>query len=248
MLLFHTENLPHYGLDRVFELAKGWGFDGIELEISHRVEAGDKEYLKKIQDRHDIEIKALTFGNQIKERHIKMFELIIADFSEARVNLVPVMSFDPVYKNWVNDRYLDLEAQYQLATAYRNVLSEKYLGFIPTRSGNSLEALSQQGEVCLDLTTTYKSGIGILEALEALDASVTHVYLSNVYRELPYANLYKGNLPLESFLNKLSRVEQPVMITYRIDPLAIGETDPDKMELEVGKALKFYREFYKVTG
>jgi sugar phosphate isomerase/epimerase len=59
VLALSTGSLYTYGLDRVFGLAKGAGFDGIEVLVDGRWDTRQADYLKRLMDRHGLPIVSL---------------------------------------------------------------------------------------------------------------------------------------------------------------------------------------------
>ena len=59
MLALSTGSLYNYGLDRVFDLAKEAGFDGIEVLVDGRWDTRQADYLKHLMDRHGLPIVSL---------------------------------------------------------------------------------------------------------------------------------------------------------------------------------------------
>ena len=72
MLLFHTDNLPHHGLERVFEFAKKAGFDGVEVGINGNLDTHNPEYLKTLEKRFKIPIKAFSLSIRDEEKLMKV--------------------------------------------------------------------------------------------------------------------------------------------------------------------------------
>lgn len=59
MLALSTGSLYTYGLDRVFDLAKEAGFDGIEVLVDGRWDTRQAGYLKRLMDRHGLPVVSL---------------------------------------------------------------------------------------------------------------------------------------------------------------------------------------------
>ena len=59
MLALSTGSLYTYGLDRVFDLAKEAGFDGIEVLVDGRWDTRQDDYLKHLMDRHGLPVVSL---------------------------------------------------------------------------------------------------------------------------------------------------------------------------------------------
>jgi len=58
-IAFSTGSLYTYGLDRVFRLAREAGFDGVEIIVDNRLDTQDGDYLRRLQERHDLPILSL---------------------------------------------------------------------------------------------------------------------------------------------------------------------------------------------
>jgi sugar phosphate isomerase/epimerase len=59
MLALSTGSLYTYGLDRVFDLAKEAGFDGIEVLVDGRWDTRQADYLRHLVDRHRLPVVSL---------------------------------------------------------------------------------------------------------------------------------------------------------------------------------------------
>jgi len=58
-IAFSTGSLYTYGLDRVFDLAREAGFDGMEIMVDNRLDTRDVTYLRRLQERHGLPILSL---------------------------------------------------------------------------------------------------------------------------------------------------------------------------------------------
>lgn len=206
MLLFHTDNLPHYGLDRIFALAKKSGFDGIEIGVSHNLDSQNAAYIQELEKRHQINVHAFSITPKHEESVIQAFHHTAREFNKITLNLPVPKTLNHKYKKWFTEIAPKLAKKYHLTFCKKNVPTETVMGFLPGRSGNSLQELKASGGVCLDLTALAISNEEIMKSIDILSSNLRHVYLSNVYRDQSYYNLQKGVLPIESFLSKLARM------------------------------------------
>ena len=58
-VLLSSGSLRNYGLDRIFEVARSVGFDGIEVIVDGCADAGNSPYLRKLTDRYDLPVEAI---------------------------------------------------------------------------------------------------------------------------------------------------------------------------------------------
>ena len=89
MFLVHTDNLPHYGLDRVFEFAKEAGFDGLEVGIKALYDTQNPTYLKELEKRHKIKVKAFSLSERDEEKLMEAFQHTVREFPGATINVNP---------------------------------------------------------------------------------------------------------------------------------------------------------------
>ncbi len=245
MLLFHTENLPHYGLERIFELAKEAGFKGIELSINTCFDTQTPDYIRKLEKRYKIKVKAFSIAEGTEESLFRAFQVTVREFPKSHMILVPPRSFGGKYKKWMEEIVPRLAKKYNLVACRRNAQSQNVVGIIPSRQKMSLSSLKESGDVCLDVSSMAASNQEIMRTIPYFGKQLKHIYLSNYYKEQPYALPDRGILPLENFLTKLKSVKYKGHITLRVAPDQINEGDDEKVLEGMKQALKFYKTYFE---
>ncbi len=245
MLLFHSDNLPHHGLERIFELAKEAGFDGMEICISQNVDTHNPEYLKNLETRYQLPIKAFSLSKKNDEALIKVYQGTVREFKNCTLNLHNASSFSFKYQRWLKEIAPRLAKKYQHRLCFRNLPPESIMGFIPKRRSNNLDALKNQGLVCLDLTALALSNNDIMQAITILKGKMKHIYLSNVYRRTPYSLPGRGILPIESFLTKLAKLGYSSNFTVKVSGRTLQEGNEDMTMQKMKDTVAFYKKYFK---
>ena len=244
MLLLHTQSLPGYGLERIFMVAQKAGFDGLELQITENYDTQDADYIKELSARYKIPVKAFCIQPGKEEKLMEAFQNLIKNFPRSTVNLVSSNSFTFRYKKWLQNIMPQIVRKYDLNFNLRNAPFKTMLGFIPERAENSLYALKQAGNVCLDVSALWSSKEEIMRAVEFLGDRMRHVYLSNVHNNEYYNLLPEGILPLESFLTKLAQRRYHFGFTLKIAPDNLPQGSVDKIIHELEASRKFFEKYF----
>ncbi len=248
MLLLHSETLIHYGLDRFFELAKKADFDGVEIAIGGNFDTQNVEYLKKLERRHKIKIKAFSLASKKEEKFINIFQNVVKEFPKTTINLnsAEILSFK--YKNWLTKVVPALAKKYDLKLNRKNSVFKTIFGIFPGRSENSLYSLRDSGKVCLDLSALWASREEIMRSLQFLNKDLRHVYLSNVNRSIPYHPPQIGILPIESFLTRLKQRKFEGDFTIKISPKLCREGNDEKVLETLVESRKFFERYFLKRG
>lgn len=249
MLLLHSQSFPHYGLERFFEFAQKVGFDGVEISVNENFDTQNAEYLKKLEKRYNMPIRAFSLPHKKEENFIEAFENVVKEFPKAHLNLASPQSFSFKYKRWIENMVPKLCKKYDLKLNRRNAPFQLIFGMIPERTENSLFSLREKGSVCLDLSALWASKQEIMRSIGFLNEKMRFVYLSNVNRNVPYAPLPVGVLPLESFLTKLAQNRYQGHFSLKINPRELHEGDDEKVIEVLKESKEFFDEYYtKVAG
>ncbi len=248
MLLFHSDNLRHHGLERVFEMAKEAGFDGIEIGINQNVDTHNPAYLKKLEARYGLPIKAFSLLEAKDEALIKVYQGTVREFENCTLNLHNASAFAFKYQRWLKEIAPKLAKKYQHRLCFRNLPHESILGVIPKRRSNNLDALKNQGLVCLDLTALALSNNDIMQAITILKGKMKHVYLSNVYRRAPYSLPDRGVLPVESFLTKLAKLGYSSNFTVKVGGRTLQEGNEEMTIEKMKETVKFFNTYFCADG
>jgi len=245
MLLFHTENLPHYGLERTFELAREAGFTGVTVAINNCYDTQTPAYLRKLENRYKLKIRAFSIAAEQEEMLTKAYQTTVREFPGSHLILSPPKTFGGIYKKWLDEIVPRLAHKYDLVVCRRNVPPQNLAGIIPQRQKSSLGALKEEGDICLDTSAVAIASQEIMRAIPFLGKQLRHVYLSNFYQEIPYSIPDRGILPLENFLGKLKEVKWKGYITLRVDPQQLVEGDDEKILDGMKRSIAFYKTYFK---
>ncbi|MGE3279213.1 MAG: sugar phosphate isomerase/epimerase family protein [Candidatus Altimarinota bacterium] len=244
MFLLSTDSLRGYGLNRIFQMAKDSGFEGVEVALDLRqFDTQNAEYLNELQKQYSLPIRVIrTFPNST----IKQTELAIsiADAVDAKVVVIePPRLFDFKYKDWIKKQVPLLRKKYQLSIALKNGPSEYLWGILPGRAMNNIPDLQNFKEVCLDVSNLYGMKLDLMRAYDVMKSYLSHVHLSNVYRGIDHSLLDEGIMPLESFLTKLKRDEYDKDISLVVRPKSISAGDDKAVMKNLQRARKFYDKY-----
>ncbi len=244
MLLLSTDSLPHYGLERVFEFAKKANFDGIEVAVSDNLDTQNPEYLKRLSERTGMPIKAFSLDPKGENDRKEAFQHTVREFPGSTINLSPPKTLAFEYKKWLTELVPRLAQKYDLTLCRKNVPAKNMLGVIPERSDNSVYALKQAGDVCLDVTALAISNEEIMRTVSFLGDHLKHIYLSNVTKGIPYSLPQVGILPIESFLTKLAQIRYKKDFTLKVHPKVLSEGDDEKMLTKLIETREFYEKYF----
>jgi sugar phosphate isomerase/epimerase len=245
MLLISTDSLRGYGLNRIFELAKQAGYDGIDLTVDFgQYDTCNNEYLKKLVAEYGLPIHAVSAPQQISAKRIK--ELVAtAKAVKARVLVLqPPKILDFKMASWIKTEVPKLREKEFLSIALENGSGKTFLGFIPEHAMSNTEDLKQFKHVCLDTARIGEVRKDLLRAYTAFKKYLVHIHLSNVFHGKKYAPPHEGILPLESFLTKLKQDKYPGAISMKILPKYLHAGDDEKLLEEMGHAKKYYEKYY----
>lgn len=240
MILLSSQSFPHYGLERFFQFAKETGFEGIEITVNENFDTQNPEYLKSLSERFELPIRAFSMPHKKEDNFYEAFQRTVREFPRTSLNLATPQNFSFGYKKWMENIVPKLCQKYDLRLNRRNVTSKLMFGMIPDRVDNSLFSLREKGHVCLDLSALWMTKEEPMRTVDFLSDKLRHVYLSNVFKNIPYSPLPAGVLPLESFLKKLAQIHFSGDFTLVISPKSLQEGNDEKMV----ETLKDSRDFF----
>lgn len=245
MLFITSQSFPHYGLERFFRFAKALGVDGVEIVINSNFDTQDPSYLKELEKRFEMPIKAFSLPTRGGEKYINAFEKVVPEFQGVMINLASpeILSFS--YKKWMENSVPQLCKRFRLQLNRVTMPTETILGIIPAREESSLHMLRQKGSVGVDLSALWKSSEDIMRVPDFLREKMKVVYLSNVRNGSMYASLPIGILPVESFLTKLSRDNFRGDFIIKLSPGNLHEGDEERMMEVLQESKEFFGKYFK---
>jgi sugar phosphate isomerase/epimerase len=130
-------SLSNYGLDRVFELARSAGFDGVELIVDGRTDSVHPDYLKKLMIRHSLPISAVHSPFSFidppgwEKDEISRVKRSIALAEELGAGLLVLHSpffTDHAYRRWLENDLRETQAATSVVVAVENMPHSRKLG------------------------------------------------------------------------------------------------------------------------
>jgi len=246
MILLWTESLRGYGLNRVFELAKKAGYDGIDLSINFgQFDTYNADYLKKLAEEYEIPIHSVSAPNQVASKRIKELVEITKTVGAKVLVLQPPKLLDFKLASWLKKEIPKLREKEFLSIALENAPAGTFLGFIPEYAMTNTQEMKKFKHISLDTARIGEKRQDLMRAYSAFKKYLVHVHLSNVYRGKKYAPPKEGIMPLESFLTKLKQDKYPGAISMKILPKYLHAGDDEKVIDELRDVKKYYEKYYK---
>jgi sugar phosphate isomerase/epimerase len=245
MFLLSTDSLKGYGLNRVFDFAKGAGFGGIELALDARdFDTQNVDYVKQLQEKSGVSVSVVrTFPNSNPKKALLALN-VAKGVGANTVVLEPPKFFDFSYKKWMRDEAPGLRKKYGIQLALKNGPAEYMWGIVPGRSMNSIPDLQKFQQVCLDTSYLYGKKLDLMRAYELIKKYLVHVHLSQVLRGKEHSFPTTGIMPLESFLTRLGKDSYSGSISLLVKPKELMVGNDEKCLALLTKARKFCEKYY----
>ncbi|MFH1284289.1 MAG: sugar phosphate isomerase/epimerase [Candidatus Peregrinibacteria bacterium] len=246
MILLWTESLRGYGINRIFELAKSAGYDGIDLSVDFgQFDTTNAEYLKKLSKEYDIPIHAVSSPEQVAAKRIKELVDLTKAVGAKVLVLQPPKLLDFKLASWLKKEIPRLREKEFLSIALENAPAGTFLGFIPEYAMTNTQELKKFKHISLDTARIGEKRQDLMRAYSAFKKYLVHVHLSNVYKGKKYAPPKEGIMPLESFLTKLKQDKYPGAISIKILPKYLHAGEDAKVVEDLQDVKKYYEKYYK---
>lgn len=245
MLFITSQSFPHYGLERFFRFAKDLDVNGVEIVINGNFDTQSPEYLKELEERFKMPIKAFSLPSKGADKYIRAFEKVVSKFPGTIVNLASPEILSFAYKKWMEGSVPQLCNRFRLQLNRLTMPTETILGIIPARNESSLHMLRERGYVAADLSALWKSTEDIMRVPDFLRDKMKVVYLSNVRNGSMYSSLPIGILPVESFLTKLARDNFRGDFILKLSPKNLHEGDLEKMLETMTESKEFFEKYFR---
>lgn len=246
MLVLSTDSLRGYGLNRVFELAKQAGYDGIDLAVDYgQFDTFNTDYLLQLIKDYDLPIHSISAPKQIASKRIKELVKMAKDTGAKVLVLQPPKLFDFKLAAWLREEIPKLREKEFLSIALENAPAGTFLGFIPEHAMSNTQELKKFKHVSLDTARIGEKKQDLIRAYTAFKKFLVHVHISNVFRGKKYSPLSDGIMPLESFLSKLKQDKYPGAFSIKILPKYLHAGEDDKVVEELERARKYYEKHFK---
>ena len=245
MILLCTDSLRGYGLNRIFELAKEAGYDGLDLTVDYgNFDTWNADYIKKLVKDYSLPVRAVSAPKELSPKHIQEIVEMARDIGEKIVILQPPKLLDFKLSSWLKKEIPKLREKEFMSIALENAPAGTFLGFIPEHAMGSAQDLKEFKHVSLDTARIGEQRKDLMRAYTALKKYLVHVHLSNLFNGKKYAPPHEGIMPLESFLTKLKQERYPGAISMKILPKFLFAGDDEKVVEELKRAKKYYDKYY----
>lgn len=245
MLLLSTDSLRGYGLNRIFELAKQAGYEGIDLMVDFgQFDTFNTEYLKKLIGESGIKVHSVCVPPMTTTKRITECVEMAKEIGAKVVVIQPPKIHEFKMAGWLNKEIPKLREKHFLSIALENAPAGTYLGFIPEHAMSSTKDLKNFKHVALDTARIGEQKKDLMRAYNAFKKYLVHVHLSNVYHGKKYSPPDQGVMPLESFLTKLKQDHYPGAIAIRIHPKYLSAGEDEKLVKKLQEVKEYYDKYY----
>ena len=245
MLALSTDSLKGYGLNRIFQIVKEAGYDGVDLQIDPKnYDTLNTEYVKSLID--DIGLPVLAISTPQRCSAKKILEIVdMAKVLGTKVVVIqPPKIFDYKFITWLKKEIPKVRQKENISIALENAPSKTFFGIIPEHAMGNVTDLKKFKHVCLDTSRLAKKREDLIRVYSFLKKYLVHIHLSNVKSGTSYAPPEKGILPIESFLAKLKQDDFPGTICLKIQGKFLHTGKDEKMMKALEEQKKFYETYF----
>lgn len=245
MLALSTDSLRGYGLNRIFQIIKDAGFDGVDLAMDRKnFDTLNAEYVKQLSEQVGIPVLSIATPNNANDKMIKK-AVDMAKLVGCRVVVVqPPKFFDYKFISWMKNEIPKMRQKENISIAMENAPSKSFFGIIPEHAMGNIIDLKKFKHACLDSARLGKRKEDVMRVYKTLQKYLVQIHLSNVRAGTPYALPEKGILPLESLLTKLKQDSFPGIISLKVNGKYLHAGDDAKLMKSLGDQKLFYDTYF----
>ncbi len=245
MIVLSTDSLRGYGLNRIFELAKKAGYDGIDLAVNYgQFDTYNEEYLKKLIAEHNIPIQSISAPKQMASKKIKQLINMAKELDAKVVILQPPKFLDFKLSSWLKKEIPKLREKHKMSIALENAPAGTLLGFLPGHALSNTQDMKKFKHIALDTARIGEKRQDLIRTYSSFKKYLVHIHLSDLHRGKKYGIPGEGILPLESLLTKLKQDNYPGAISIKIIPKYLHAGKDEKVIEELEKIKKYYNKYY----
>ncbi len=245
MLLLCTDSLKGYGLNRIFDLTKKAGYDGIDLSIDlKQYDTFNAEYVKSLVDQYQLPVHAISAPKDIKPKKFKEIVALCKEVGAKVIVLQPPKITEFKLQTYLKKEIPKIREKEFISIALENAPKGTFLGILKEHAMSNTQDLKKFKHISLDTARIGEMQKDLIRAYTSFKKFLVHIHLSNVYHGKKYSPPTEGVLPLESLLTKLRQDKYPGAIALKILPkhLKVGKDETVLEELE--RAKKFFDKYY----
>lgn len=245
MLALSTDSLRGYGLNRIFQIIKDAGYDGVDLAMDGRnFDTLNTEYIKQLSEQVGIPVLAISTPNNANEKLIRKAVDMAKSVGCRIVVIQPPKFFDYKFISWMKNEIPKMRQKENISIAMENAPSKSFFGIIPEHAMGNIIDLKKFKHACLDTARLGKRKEDIIRVYGTLKKYLVHIHLSNVRAGTPYAPPEKGILPIESFLTKLKQDKFPGVVSYKINGKFLHTGNDEKLMKSLAEQKLFYDTYF----
>lgn len=245
MITLSSDSLKGYGLNRIFQLVKEAGYDGLDLYIDpHDFDTQDANYIKELIAEHNLPVISLQTHKNANAKNVIEAVEMAKEIGTKVVIVQPPKLFNFKYIKWLTNEVPKIRQREEISIALENASAEMFLGIIPEHAMNNLNELRKFKHAALDTTRVAQKKQDLIRVYHILRKYLVHVHISNVKKGKGYAMPDEGILPLESFLTKLKQEGYRGAISFKINPKFLHAGEYKRVLKKLAECKKFYEEYY----
>lgn len=248
-LLLSSATLNHYGLNRVFELARRLELDGIELYIDERADTRQAAYIKRLMEDFFIRVPVVHAPRPgarypAADGNWELRLLLARDLAEeigARLVVThPPQRDEPA----VNPADLRFTTGVPVAFEFMPRHTRTFLGFTFTRArwrdGKPGE-WAHFPQAVFDVAHVGSWSPDIVAAWREQQPRVRHIHLSNIDGRHWHLPPQRGQLPLQDLLTAVVDTRYRGTISLELAPHTIGGYELEQVTATLAGAVTFAR-------
>ncbi|MDA1060296.1 MAG: TIM barrel protein [bacterium] len=245
MLLLCTDSLKGYGLNRIFDLTKQAGYDGIDLAIDYNLyDTYNIKYIKTLIEQYQLPVHAVSAPDEIQPKRFKHIVELSKEIGAKVIILQPPKITEFKLQSYLKKEIPKIREKEFISIALENAPKGTFLGILREHAMSNTQDLKDFKHISLDTARIGEMQKDLIRAYAAFKKFLVHVHLSNVYHGKKYSPPTEGVLPLESLLTKLRQDKYPGAIALKILPRHLKVGDDETVLEELGRAKKFFDKYY----
>ena len=245
MLAISTDTFRGYGLNRIFQMVKQAGYDGLDLSIDPRnFDTQNIDYVKSLVDETGLPVLAITAAHNANQKKVQKAVEMAKTLGTKVIVVQPPKIFDFKYIQWLKNEIPKIRQKESISIALENAPSKHFLGIIPEHAMGGILDMKKFKHACLDTSRMAQKKEDLIRIYNALKKFLVHVHLSNVKSGKQYYPPQKGVLPVESFLTKLKQDNFRGAIAIKVNGKYINAGDDEKLMKELKEMKEFYDKYF----
>lgn len=248
-LLLSSATLNHYGLNRVFEMARRLELDGIELYIDERADTRQAAYIKRLMEDFLIRVPVVHAPRPgarypAADGNWDLRLLLARDLAE-EIGARLVVTHPPQHDEpAVDPAALRFTTGVPVAFEYMPRQTRKFLGFTFTRArwrnGNPGD-WSRLPQAVFDVAHVGSWSPDLVAVWREQQARVRHIHLSNIDGRHWHLPPQRGQLPLRELLAAVVDSRYRGTISLELAPHTIGGYELEQVTATLAAAVTFTR-------